>query len=132
MLPCLLALAFVAGAPLRQVGFDIQSRAPAVYRLEGYLDEAPAGTTVYFRTVIGFGPQLRTYLITRYSRQGDGDPFIMFHNLGMFDPDFILLGPEDAIDAVIKARPGSRMSGTFVYRYGMHVLEVDAHSIKIE
>lgn len=131
MLPVLVAVAIVT-APVQQVGFGIQSRAPAVYHLEGYLDEAPAGETVYFKTVIGFGTQLRTYLITKYSRQGDGDPFIMFHNLGMFVPDFILLGPKPATEALINAKAGSRVSATFVYRYGMHVLEVDAHSVKIE
>jgi len=132
MLPYLLALVCAAGAPLEQVDLGIQSRAPAVYRLVGYLDSSPPGETVYFRTVIGFGPRLRTYLITRYSRQGDGDPFILFRDLGMFRPDFILLGPKKTVAALIGAESGSRVTGTFVYRVGTHVLEVDAHSIKIE
>lgn len=131
MLAYLIAVAVVA-TPLQPIEFGIQSRAPAVYRLEGYLDQAPPGETVYFSTVIGFGTQLRTYLITKYSRQGDGDAFVMFRNLGMFRPDFILLGPKQATAALIGAKPGSRVSGTFVYRFGMHVLEVDAHSLKIE
>ena len=125
--------ALVTAGPLQPAGFGPPgSRGPAVYRLEGYLDKAPAGQTVYYSVVLGFGPQERTYLITKYARQGDGDPFLMFRNLGMFKPDFIFIGEAKPIEALLTAEPGSRVSGRFYYRAGMHVLEMDPQALEIE
>lgn len=117
---------------MQPVQFGLSRSGPAVYRLDGYLDRAPEGTTVYYRTVIGYGARSRTFRITEYFRQGDGDPFVMFRNLGMFTPDFILLGRDAPLEALIKAREGARVRGTFLYRRGLHTLEVDTNSLTID
>lgn len=133
MVACLLVALVVSTAPsVHPAGFGRGGRAPSVYRLEGYLDEAPEGATIYFRPIIGFGKEQRTYLITSYQRQGDGNPFDLFRNLGLYKPDFILLGPKKALSELMSAKRGSKVSGTFYYRRSTHVLEVDQHVLKIE
>jgi hypothetical protein len=132
MWPTLLLAAALGFSPAQRVGFDLPGEAPAVFQLDGYLDVAPEGQTVYFKVVLGFGAVDRTYLITRYARMGDGDPFILWRNLGMFHPDFILLGPVNPLEQLLAAKPGSRVSGKFLYRRGMHVLEPDVRSLEIE
>jgi hypothetical protein len=111
---------------------QIQPRTAAVYTLDGYLDQAPAGQTVMYHAVIGFGPKNRNYLVTDYTLQGEGNPFEIFRNLGMFQPDFILLGPKEDLQKLIDAKPGSRVSGRFLYMRGMHNLQVDPYSLKIQ
>jgi len=128
----LLVAAFLTASPLQPIQFAAPARGPVVYRLEGYLDHAPEGAVVYFKTIIGFGSQERVYLITKYARQGDGNAFLMFRNLGMFRPDFILIGPKAPIESLMNATAGSRVTGTFYYRQGMHVLELDPHQLRIE
>jgi hypothetical protein len=132
MCTVLFLAALVGAGSVQQIGVGPGGRAPIVYRLEGYLEEAPEGMTIDFRTIVGFGAKERAYLITSYQRQGNGNPFDLFRNLGMFRPDFILMGPKKPLEALIGAKAGSRVSGTFYYRRGMRVLEVDPHSLKIE
>jgi hypothetical protein len=127
----LVLLAIIGGADVRQIGFGSSATEPAVYELEGYLDAAPPESNVYFTVVLGHGERERTFRITKYRRRGDADPFVLFDNLGLFQPDFILLGPSEPIDAVMSAPAGTRVSGTFVYRRGLHVLEVDPRSLKL-
>lgn len=128
-----LILAGVLGlAQVQQAGFDLPSLEPAIYSLDGYLGKAPEGQTVQYKTVIGFGPSDRTYLITKYTLEGPGDPFALFRNLGMFKPDFILLGPEKELKRIIDAKEGSRVRARFVYRRGMHTLELDPRSLQVD
>jgi hypothetical protein len=111
---------------------QILPRTTAVYQLDGYLDQAPEGQTVMYQAVIGVGSQNRNFLITNYTLQGDGNPFDLFRNLGMFNPDFILLGPKAELQSLITAKPGTRVSGRFLFRRGMHNLEVDPYSLKLQ
>jgi hypothetical protein len=128
-----LLVAVVLGvSPLQPIGFGLQGQDPVIYDLEGYLDDAPAAKTVYFTVILGHGKRERTFQITKYQRRGDGDPFVMFDNLGMFRPDFVLLGPGKPIEGLMNAKPGSHVTGSFQFRRGMHVLEVDSRSLKVE
>jgi len=113
-------------------GFDSPSLAPAVYRIDGYIDQAPEGETIQYRMTIGNGPKSRLYLITKSVIEGGGDPFTLYRNLGVQKPDYILVGPKDVVDSVMNAKAGAKMSGAFYYRRGQNNLEVDPRSLKIE
>jgi hypothetical protein len=124
-------LALLGAAQVQPVGFDLPSSAPAVYELEGYLDKAPDGEKVEQTVILGYGSKTRPYLVTKSRIQGDGDPGALYQNLGMFKPDFILVGADKALQELVDAKPGARVSGTFYFYRGMHNLEVDPKSLKV-
>lgn len=128
----LIVMALLGAADVRPVGFDLPSLAPAVYELEGYLDEAPKDAKVLQTVVLGYGPKDRTYLVTKSQIQGDGDPDALYRNLGMFKPDFILVGPDDLMEKIIGAKKGASLKGMFYYRRGMHNLEVDPKTVEVK
>ncbi len=97
---------------------------PVIYMIDGFLDQAPTGTSVEERVTIGRGGQSRTFLITSYHRLGSGDPWVLTRDLGLYRPDFILQGQSRAIARLLSAPPGTRVSGTFQLLRGTHTLVV--------
>ena len=84
------------------------------------------------KLLLGVGAAERTLCVTKYSRQGSGDPFLIFRSLGKTTPNFFLIGPPKTLDDFMSAASGARVSGIFYFRRGMNVLEFDPHSLKIE
>lgn len=105
---------------------------PIIYSIEGYLDHAPDGAAVELQVKVGAGGHNRVLLITAYRRMGSGDPSVLTRDLGMYEPDFILQGPSEAIARILDAPAGSRVSGTFQLLRSFHSLVINPYDWKVE
>ena len=105
---------------------------PVIYSIEGYLDHAPDGAAIEAQVKVGAGGHNRALLITAYRRLGSGDPWALTRDLGMYEPDFILQGPSEAITRILEAPAGSRVSGTFQFLRSFHSLLINPYDLKVE
>ena len=106
---------------------------PILYMIDGYLDSAPTGTQAQERVTIGWAGHSRVFLLTSYTRSGyHGDPWLLINNLGAYHPDFLLIGTEPVVAAILEAAPGSRVRGKFQYLPGIHSLVIDPYQLTVE
>jgi hypothetical protein len=96
------ASAFIS--PLRQ---------PPIYTIQGYLDRAPAGTTVIDRIqVAATGRPPRWLLVTVYRSPGDLPPS-RYLSRELMSP-YLVSGKNEDVARLIGAPEGTEIKGTFV------------------
>ena len=105
---------------------------PAVYRVAGYLDRAPAGTPVLARVWIGAGGRVRLLLVERLRRSDDAPPWSLLEDVGAFDPDFLLRGRRQTVRAVLDAPPGTRLTLKATHVAGSRTLSLDSGTLRLE
>jgi hypothetical protein len=126
----LLLLAVAAsGASAQTVGWGAW---PALYRIEAFVDHAPAGTQVLETLTVGTATRFRVLQIVAYQRLTDGDPWGLVADLGALHPDFLLRGRRSAVGAILEAPPGAHLQGVFRHYRSMHTLLPDPSQLTIE
>ena len=103
-----------------------------LYTIEGYLDQAPDGVTVQEHILLGAAGYNRHFMLTAYQRAGQGNPWVLVRTLHAFQPDFLLMGPSQAITRILDAAAGSHVRGSFLYLQSQHCLVINPFDLTVE
>jgi hypothetical protein len=125
------ALAALLVTPGSAVGGIGRFGVPATYLIEGYLDELPRDVKAEEEVRIGTPRKERTFFITRYRRTDSGDPWRLKRDIGIYRPDFVLRGSDDAVNQILDAPQGSFVRGFFRHYTDAHTLLIDAHDLTV-
>lgn len=110
LLATAILLAAAAGASAFSLWPHSLPKQPQLYIVEGYLDQAPAGTKILDDIRISVNQRERTLLITSY---GYGEVFYDLHLSRNLSSTYFIRGPQEELQQLTVAPAGTRIAGTF-------------------